>query len=1201
MPAVRASWRWVLSFLGVAVISAVLWFFGPYLAPLESERARLGLIAALFAAWLVINLFLYFFRRSREKALVAGVAAPPPDPAALAVAEESAALGERMSEALALLKKARGSVGYLYEQPWYAIIGPPGAGKTTALINAGLRFPLAAEMGERAVPGVGGTRLCDWWFTEDAVLIDTAGRYTTQDSDATVDRGGWEAFLNLLKRTRERQPLNGVIVAIAVSDIATSAREERVAHARAVRRRIRELEEKLGVRLPVYVLLTKADLIAGFSEFFDDLDRERRAQVWGATFALADSDAGPIGRLRQEFETLGERLNERLFDRLQAERSPERRALIAGFPSQFASLEVPIAEFMNEAFAGSRLDPAPMLRGFYLTSGVQEGAPIDRLTGYLARSFGIDQRRAPSLRPEQGRSYFLTRLMKEVIFGEAMLVSERPGVAGRRLLLRGGAFAGIALIFAAGALLLWRAHAVAQQQLADTQKTLAAYDEIAAKAGPFDPVGDGDLRRVLPLLDAARHLPYGYEPSEEKSGFWRSVFSQEEKLGVGARTIYRDALQRVLLPRLLWQLESEMRTNMSRPDFLYEATRVYLMLGRLGPLDPALVNAWMHLDWRNTYAGRTTADFNTRLAGHLTALLEEPLPAIPLDGALIARARAVISNVPAADRVYSQISPSAAAQGLPPWRPIDALGQAGASLFARSSGKPLADGVPGFYTVKGFYDVLLPSLPKAAEKIASESWVLGDAPANPLAADLNRLEHGAIAQPANPQSLNLGQLGRGMIARYVNPQSADLTRLEHDVIARYEADYAKQWDAMLADLELVGWHTPEEAVQNLYVLAGPQSPMRALLRSIARQLTLSKPEETAAQAQQQPSGDKTDELKGIFKGSAGPSVGPVGKEVDDHYRALREYVDGGGAAPLDDTLKAMDGLRQELAQTGSSAGPPPAAPLGGDPVLLLRAQTAAAPQPVKRWLATIVGAGAKTKNISVIANLHDAFNGGGSGVGPLCRQALSGRYPFDRASDTDVGIQDFAKLFSPNGLFSNFFNTELSPYVDTSGTAWRIRPVNGVTPPVSSSALAAFERAAKIRDTFFADGGATPSLRFYVTPEALDISAKQVILQLGDTKILYAREGAPTTQILWPGPSGTVSAQVAFDPPPPIGAATLAASGSWALFRLLDLGQLTQEGPDRYQAIFSVGDREVSYLLRISSILNPFTPGLLQGFQCPNL
>ena len=123
-------------------------------------------------------------RQEATAALAAGVAAV--DTATTnAGAEEVAALGEkRLKTSLALLRQARGTKGYIYEQPWYAIIGPPGAGKTTALLNAGLKFPLAAEMGQGAVAGVGGTRLCDWWFTEDAVLIDTAGRYTTQDSDA---------------------------------------------------------------------------------------------------------------------------------------------------------------------------------------------------------------------------------------------------------------------------------------------------------------------------------------------------------------------------------------------------------------------------------------------------------------------------------------------------------------------------------------------------------------------------------------------------------------------------------------------------------------------------------------------------------------------------------------------------------------------------------------------------------------------------------------------------------------------------------------------------------------------------------------------------------------------------------------------------------------------------------------------------------
>ena len=148
---------------------------------------------------------------------------------------------------MALLRKASGKRGALYEQPWYVIIGPPGAGKTTALLNAGLNFPLAdADRAAARVAGVGGTRLCEWWFTEDAVLIDTAGRYTTQDSDAAVDKAGWDTFLGLLKRTRPKQPLNGVIVAIALHRRrrrAGAGGADRLAHARAIRRRIAELED----------------------------------------------------------------------------------------------------------------------------------------------------------------------------------------------------------------------------------------------------------------------------------------------------------------------------------------------------------------------------------------------------------------------------------------------------------------------------------------------------------------------------------------------------------------------------------------------------------------------------------------------------------------------------------------------------------------------------------------------------------------------------------------------------------------------------------------------------------------------------------------------------------------------------------------------------------------------------------------------
>ena len=172
--------RWLITGVGAVLLAGLLWLFGPLWPPLEPVLPRVVAVQTLLVVWAVANALLDWRRRLRSAALDAGLSA---------AGEEGAAVSAKMKEALALLR--RQGAGTLTELPWYAIIGPPGAGKTTALLNAGLRFPLAERMGRGAVAGVGGTRMCEWWFTEDAVLIDTAGRYTTQDSDAAVDRAGW--------------------------------------------------------------------------------------------------------------------------------------------------------------------------------------------------------------------------------------------------------------------------------------------------------------------------------------------------------------------------------------------------------------------------------------------------------------------------------------------------------------------------------------------------------------------------------------------------------------------------------------------------------------------------------------------------------------------------------------------------------------------------------------------------------------------------------------------------------------------------------------------------------------------------------------------------------------------------------------------------------------------------------------------------
>ena len=307
-------------------------------------------------------------------------------------------LKTKMEDALATLKRtSKSGADALYDLPWYLIIGPPGSGKTTALVNSGLKFPLAGDRAAQAIEGVGGTRYCDWWFTDQAVLIDTAGRYTTQDFDAKADKKSWLAFISMLRENRPRQPINGVIVAISIADLLGLEAAEVYAHAEAIRKRLAELHEELKISFPVYVVLTKMDLIAGFTQYFADLDEVKRQAVWGATFQTPDRSANLVGQAPEEIDLLIRRLSERMAERLQDEPDLRSRTLMFGLPAQISAIRKPVCDFLNRVFEPTRYQASAALRGFYFTSATQEGTPFDAVIGALRRSFGLDNVGAATL------------------------------------------------------------------------------------------------------------------------------------------------------------------------------------------------------------------------------------------------------------------------------------------------------------------------------------------------------------------------------------------------------------------------------------------------------------------------------------------------------------------------------------------------------------------------------------------------------------------------------------------------------------------------------------------------------------------------------------------------------------------------------------------------------------------------------------
>ena len=1152
--------RWVLTAFGAGTCALMVWFFGPFLETMEGVMPRGAAMLVITSLWLGVNMAIDNARQRTDRALEEGVTKTAGGEAAAARGaqqaagkEEAAEMRDKLTQAMGLLRQARGKRGYLYEQPWYVFIGPPGAGKTTALRNAGLKFPFAAELGQTEIKGVGGTRMCDWSFTDEAVLIDTAGRYTTQDSDSAVDKAGWEAFLDLLRRTRPRQPLNGIIVAIAIQDVAAAPEAERRAHAQAIRARIKEMDRRFKMRLPIYAVFTKSDLIQGFSDFFDDLDREKRGQVWGTTFALKQEPAGPVGGFTSEFRLLAAQVSARVIDRLQAERSPERRVAIADFPLQFSSLEAPLVEFLETAFGGTRLDPAPFLRGVYFASGTQEGSPIDRLTGVLARSFGIDQQRAPALRGQQGRSYFLERLIKEVVFGEAMLVARDSVSARRRRWLRAGAWATSGAVALGGVLAFWLVARTANNDMARFETAFSAYRQ-AVEAERLDPVpiGATDLGRVEALLTQARALPFGVTDTAP-AGWLELGLSQREQLKAASALVYRRALERMLAPRLVSLVEARMNSERDAAEQLYRSTRVYLTLVGKAALDVAMIRGWAIAELGRLLPGPTDVTARTNLTTHLDALLAQP-PAenVALDEALLARSQALIARVGPAARVYSRIQASAAIPALRPFVPADAIGALAAQSFLRRSGVPLSDPVPGFFSLEGFHGVLLAELSKVIRQVADESQALGGA----LRIDVS--------------------------------DAAAQRRIAQDVVALYTRDYIAAWDKLLDDLDIVPPAGSGAGAGSFGVLTSPEGPIKTLLRAIVAQLKIAEPPPAPPS---QP---------GAAPAAARQPVGPgaPGSAVDEYFRALRSLVEKDELALV---LATLDRFQQQLAAQ-IAGGSRDGSTLGAgsqDPAQPVREIAARTPQPVRRWLEALVGQGNVVRNSTEREQIMAAWRGAG-GPEALCQRVVQ-RFPFRQDSRDDVALDEFAALFAPqpHGRFDLFFSQYLRRYIDTTGAEWRVRDVAGIQAPIAAETAVAFQRAARIREAFFARGGTQAQVSFALRPVSIDSGAKQVQFDFGGLLAKFGDQQMSTAVFDWPGPARMRSVSVTFDPP--VIGAELSETGPWALFRFLRKVRPRKLMSEAFHLTINQGERSAIFELTAQSQVTPFAPDLFSGFRCPSI
>ncbi|MBK1615930.1 hypothetical protein CKO44_20975 [Rubrivivax gelatinosus] len=996
------------------------------------------------------------------------------------------ALQQRLRAAVRTIRRsrlgqARGAAA-LYELPWYIVIGNPAAGKSSAILHSGLSFPLEGDTG-RVLHGVGGTRDCDWFLTSEGILLDTAGRYAVR----TEDRGEWFEFLGLLRRTRPRAPIDGIIVAASLAELSQARGDEVVELARSLRSRVQELTERLEVAAPVYVLFTKADLLPGFDAFFADSDGTERERVWGATLPYRPQAAGgeAAARFGEAFDELQRGLRERAIASLASARGAAAPAATLGFVLEFAALKPALSSFISTLFDDNPYQWRPLLRGFYLTSALQTGAQPERATQDLARRFALalppGAADAAPAAEDADTGYFLRSLFTRVLLADRGLVRQAGSTRHRRRLALGYGLA----VFALGAALGGWSLAYLDQRRAVVE-AVAALDQAAALQRGRDDLGarlealerlQAALERLgthgqragwVAALGLDQRAPLEHKLLHEYFAGVRSLLvlpvaealerqiaafvaagarahadggADTEPAANPGRPALERALSRPLAPPAGTVLPASaiavavadeppgrrpsrfVVTPAADAEAAYNALKAYLMLAEPTRREPAHLKDQMTRHWRGWLDERRGALNDDELLQKAQSI------------AAFALARAGDPAFPTI-RTRPSLVDEARQQLRTLHQARPAEDRVYAEIRARAATRFAPVTVAALLAVDG----------QAAAIIAGSEWVPGT------------FTHEAWQQWVEPtirEAANGALLRQDWVLETSTDEDLSLAgspdQIRRTLTERYRLDYARAWLGFAQGVSPAPFGNLDEAAAGLDRLADPaRSPLLRIVQTLHRQTSWDRAGDTAQPAAAPASGvlvwlrgallHRADDAAPAEPAASRPASGTLAEGFEPVARWLQT---GDGPSPFARYLQALARLRTRVQAINQQGEPGPgarellAATLSDSPeselgaALRLVDEMFAGSTPAARAALRPMLVRPLLQTFAVLlppaeADLNRAWQ---AQVRTPYERTLRSRYPFDPSARVEAAGDEIAQLFGPAGAIARFADGMLAPFV----------------------------------------------------------------------------------------------------------------------------------------------------------------------------
>ncbi|EMY3699980.1 type VI secretion system membrane subunit TssM [Salmonella enterica] len=1150
MPRFKISAAWLLALVWVALLVWIWWkgpawqfYDEPWLKPLSHRWLATAVWGLMTLAWLTVRVTKRLQQLERQQKQQRE---EEKDPLSL----ELNAQQRYLNRWLLRLQRHLDSRRYLWQLPWYMVIGPTGSGKT-ALLREG--FPSDIIYTPEAVRGTEQRLYIMPHVGKQAVIFDASGALCGEPDADTLHRRLWAHWLDWLVQKRARQPLNGLILTLDLPELLTAGKRQREALLQTLRSRLQDVRQHLHCQLPVYVVLTKLDLLAGFSPLFTSLDKAGRDAILGVTFThRAHENDDWRTELNAFWQTWGEQLNQALPDLMLAQN--HHRSALFSFVRQMQGVNDTLSALLDSLLDGENMDV--MLRGVYLTSSLQRGQVDDIFMQSAASQYRLGNSPQVAWPLVDTTPYFTRNLFPQALLAEPNLSGENSvwlGNARRRMMVFTAGSAVLIVLAAGGWNHYYNSNWNAGVRVLEQART---FMDVPPPQGIDD---DGNLQ--LPLLNPVRDATLAYGDWGDRSRLADLGLYQGRRIGPYVEQTYLQLLEQRYLPALTNGLIKDLATAPQNSEQKLAVLRVLRMLEDKSGRNNEVVKQYMAKRWSERFHGQR--DIQAQLMAHLDYALQHTdwhAQRQAGEGDAISRwtpydkpvmdAQKELSKLPVYQRVYQSLKTRA--QGVLPadLNLRDQVGPTFDQVFISGDDDKLV--VPQLLTRHGLQSYFVTQRDELVALTAMDSWVLN-------------------------------------LARSVKYSDADRAEIQRQLTEQYLGDYTATWRAGMDNLNVRDYESVAELTGALeQIISGDQPLQRALtvLRDNTHAIIL--PDRLDDKAREEARNAPDYALLTRLGHEFAPENSTLDAQKDKEstmqavYRQLTELhryllAIQNAPAPGKSALKAVQ-LR--LDQNSS------------DPIFATRQMAKTLPAPLNRWVGKLAD---QAWHVVMVEAVHYMEVDWRDSVVKPFREQLADNYPFNPRSSQDASLDAFERFFKPGGVLDTFYTQNLKLFVEGGAE------VNGDDAVViREDVLQQLERAQNIRDIFFSRQNGLGA-QFAVETVSLSGNKRRSVLNLDGQLVDYSQGRNYTAHLVWPnnmregneskltliGLSGSAPRSISF-------------SGPWAQFRLFGAGQLTGVQDGTFSVRFNVDGGAMVYRVHTDTEDNPFSGGLFSQFRLPD-